>query len=57
MVYLSVRSDFKTRRNNCAAQLFEAFNALRPNLAPGERTLSYGSTTVVDLGTRNENPS
>jgi len=40
-----------------AEALFEAFNALRPNLAPGERMLSYGSTTVVDLGTRNENPS
>jgi hypothetical protein len=40
-----------------SADLFEAFNALKSELAQSDKGISYGVTTVVDFGERNQNPS
>jgi hypothetical protein len=40
-----------------AEALFEAFNPLKSELAQSDKAISYGTTTVVDFGERNQNPS
>lgn len=40
-----------------AGALFEAFQALKPQLAQSDKGLEFGSTRVIDLGERNQNPS
>jgi hypothetical protein len=39
-----------------AENLFDAFKALKPQLAQSDKALTHGSTTVVDFGPRRENP-
>lgn len=38
-----------------ADSLFEAFRALKPELAQSDKGLKFGSTRVIDFGERNQN--